>query len=144
MVVKISRLLFPAIFMATLTAAIYWMSAGRTYYPVMTVNLPNNEGKLLFVERPWRTVNECGDSIQKMQTALGVTCTTCQIHSECTASPDSRWVEALRNQPIDQYVVRSETLRILIDTSAAAGVCKAMAQEIKRSGKTTGQCIAPK
>jgi len=143
MVVKTSRLLLPAIFMATLTAVIYWMSVGRSYYPVMTVTLPGNEGKLLFVERPWRTTDECGDSIQKMRTALGTTCTPCRIHSECTASPDSRWIDALRNHPINQYVVRSDTLRILLDTPAAVETCRAMADEISRSGKTTGQCIAP-
>lgn len=141
---KIPRYLLPAIALIALTSVIYWFSAGGRYYPVMSVTLPNNEGNLTFVERPWRSTEECRHSIRKMQAALGTSCTTCQIHSECTSSPDPRWIDTLHNQAIDLHVVQSDTLRILIDTPAAGDVCLAMARQINQSGKTTGHCLAPK
>lgn len=141
---KFLRYLLPAIALIALTSVIYWFSAGGRYYPVMSVTLPNNEGSLTFVERPWRKTAECDRSIQKMQSLLNSKCSDCQIQIECTASPDPLWIAALRNEAIKQPVVQSDTLRILIDTPAAAEVCRAMAKEITKSGKTTGYCRAPK
>ncbi|MDD3883444.1 MAG: hypothetical protein PHW66_00760 [Gallionella sp.] len=141
---KISRYLFTGIFLAALTVTIFWLSNEQQhYYPAMTVNLPNNEGKLTFVERPWRDEKDCDESIRKMQTALSATCTGCQITAICTTSPDSGWVAALSNQAMGSHVVQSGTLRILIDTPAASATCQAMARQISQMGKTTGRCMPP-
>jgi hypothetical protein len=100
---------------------------------------------MVFVDAPWRDVEKCRESEQKMIDALRTKCVDCRIEQGCPARLDDASLQALKGLPIDSHVVQAGTLRIVVEAGElSAEICRTMAEQIAHEQKQTGRCIAPR
>jgi hypothetical protein len=127
-----------------MVSVVMLLLSGERHYPLVRVNFPDNTA-MVFVDMPWRDLERCRESEQKMMDALRAQCVDCQVEQGCPTQLDEASLQALKGLPIDLHVVQSGTLRIVVDAGAAsAEICSNIAEQIGREQKQTGRCIAPR
>lgn len=141
---KLSHHYFAAVLGIALLGVVALLLSGERHFPFVRVAFPDGTA-MVFVDAPWRDVEKCRESEQKMIDALRSKCADCRIEQGCPARLDDASLQALKGLPIDRHVVQSGTLRIVVEAGElSAEICRTMAEQIAREKKQTGRCIAPR
>lgn len=141
---KFSYSYLGAVLGIALVSIVMLLLGGERHYPFVRVHFPDGTA-LVFADAPWRDVEKCRDSEQKVIAALRTQCVDCRIEQGCPTQLDDVSIQALKGLPIDRHVVQAGTLRVVVEAGAAsADICRTMAEQITREQKQTGRCIAPR
>lgn len=141
---KLSHHYFAAALGIVLVSVVILLLSGERHYPFVRVHFPDGTA-LVFADAPWRDVEKCRESEQKMIDALRSKCADCRIEQGCPAQLDNASLQALKGLPIDRHVVQAGTLRVVVEAGVqSADICRTMAEQIAREQKQTGRCIAPR
>jgi hypothetical protein len=141
---KISHPYMGAALGIALVSVVMLLLSGERHYPLVRVNFPDNSA-IVFVDAPWRDVERCRESEQKMIDAMRSKCADCRIEQGCPTQLDDASLQALKGLPINRHVVQAGTLRIVVEAGEqSAEICRTMAEQIAHEQKQTGRCIAPR
>ena len=125
---------------AFVVGAIAWVDSSR-YYPLVRVVL-HDQAELIFIDMPWTDLKSCQQANQKIISAISSNCKLCQTIDSCSEKVDASLLKALLGQPINNFVVHSGSLRIVIKDGAASNeTCKAMAVQISHDKKQAARCV---
>lgn len=136
--------LVSAVSIVILTALAILLTGSERYYPLVRVALPD-KSTLVFIDTPWTDQQKCGAANLKVISAVRKNCGQCQMEESCAKQLDSLWKTALSGHAIDNYVVHSGTLRIVVSAGdASQQTCTAIVEQVTRDKKQEARCVPPR
>lgn len=131
-----------AVGILTLFALAMLWANGQRYYPRVEVLFPDSSA-LIFVDMPWSREKKCSEANAKISGAIGGNCSQCKIVASCAGQIPADLKQALAGEATGDYVVYSDTLRIVVRAGdASKQTCIAMAEQISRD--KPAHCVSPK
>ncbi len=122
--------------------AMLWIASAR-YYPLVRITLPD-QGELTFIDAPWINQKKCQAANSKISDAIRQNCSQCLIVESCEKQIDTPSEMALAGRSINNYVVHSGTLRIVINAgNVSKQTCTEMAEQIIRVKRQAARCVSP-
>jgi len=127
---------------AIIAATMLWINSAR-YYPQVGVTLPD-QSTMMFIDTPWTNQKKCQDQNRKIIDALRKNCNQCKITDSCATQMNPSWQKALAGQAINDYIVHSGSLRIIVSAGhASKQTCIVLADQINLDKKQTARCVSP-